>query len=423
MKNLLYSGLLLTATLMAACSSEDNTGTESQKGMTLYATVSDTRASMTMGGVDSNWSFAFTTNDVVKVNNDAVNTYYTFTNNGTNNGTNFTSSDAKTTSTPAKWYAYFPGNEVSLAGQNGDSTNVANYYALSGATTTATTGAEGLNIHMTPQMAVLRIVKTNNSDECDINVKMGDNWVSSLTAKTNEVGFNVTTSTSKVSLLNKNGDAAGTYYYVAVPAGVKIAVYNGDTKRVATKANGLTAGKYYTVTTSDVSGTAEATIGGTTSGTTKKIGWVQLWAGGPKFATENVADKMLWDEARETGDNYVWGKNWRTPTNDEMTEFVPKDGLYGPDYENINAACTATYKLKDGVYGVEFTGKQPGYTKSTLFLPTDEKEHANYLTSSDGNKGYGSSLAIIHSDTDIHVSIWPITGKNTKYYVRPVLAN
>ena len=50
MKNLLYSGLLLTETLTAACSSEDSTETESHKGMTLYATVAETRASMTMGG-------------------------------------------------------------------------------------------------------------------------------------------------------------------------------------------------------------------------------------------------------------------------------------------------------------------------------------------------------------------------------------
>ena len=413
MKNLFYSGLLLTATLMAACSSEDNTGTESQKGMTLYATVSDTRATMTEGD-NGKWAFAFSANDVVKVGNNKVSDYYTFT----NNGTNFTSSDAKTTSAPASWYAYFPSNEVNLAGQSGDFSGVANYYALSGSTTPPTTGAEGLSIHLTPQVAILRIVKTNDSDQCDINVKIGNNWVSSLTAKNNEIGFSVNTSTTKVSLLSKNDGAAGTYY-VAVPAGVQIAVFNGDTRRVATKAAGLTAGKYYTVTTSAVSGTAEATI----NGKTQTIEWVQLWAGGPKFATKNVKEKMLWDEAAKTGGNYVWGKNWRTPTNDEMMEFVPKDGLYGPDYENINAACTATYKSKDGVFGVEFTGKQPGYTKSTLFLPTDEKEHANYLTSSDGDKGYGSSLAIIHSSADIYVGVSTMTGKNTKYYVRPVLAN
>ena len=129
MKNLFYSGLLLTATLMAACSSEDNTGTESQKGMTLYATVSDTRATMTDD--NGNWKFAFAANDVVKVGNDKVSDYYTFT----NNGTNFTSSDAKTTNEAASWYAYFPSNEVSLAGQSGDFSGVANYYALSGSTT------------------------------------------------------------------------------------------------------------------------------------------------------------------------------------------------------------------------------------------------------------------------------------------------
>lgn len=421
MKNLLYSGLLLTATLTAACSSEDNTETESQKGMTLHATVAETRASMTEGE-NGTWSFAFTTNDVVKVNNSAVDTYYTFT----NNGTNFTSSDAKTTSEPASWYAYFPGNEVSLANQTGDFSNVANYYALSGSTSTTTTGAEGLSINLTPQVAVLRIVKTNKSDECDINVKIGDNWVSSLTAKNNEVGFNVTTSTSKVSLLSKNAEAAGTYY-VAVPAGVQITVFNGDTKRVATKAAGLKAGKYYTVTTSNVSGKAEATIKDPNNSSTQTItiDWVQLWAGGPKFATENVKDKMKWDEARKKDDKYVWGKNWRTPTKEEMGVFVPNNDyyIYFPG-ENSNAFFTATYTSKDGVYGVEFTGKQPGYTKSTLFLPTDAKGSAGYLTSSDGVNGYGSSLGIAdYGDNHINVHVSTGTGKNAYYYVRPVLAN
>lgn len=351
------------------------------------------------------------------MNNDAVNNYYTFT----NNGTNFTSSDAKTTSTPAKWYAYFPGNKVNLAGQNGDFSNVANYYALSGSTSATTTGIEGLSINLKPQVAVLRIVKTNNSDECDINVKMGDNWVSSLTAKTNEVGFNVTTSTSKVSLLNKNGDAAGTYYYVAVPAGVKIAIYNGNTMLKSTKEAGLTAGKYYTITTSDVKGTAEATICDATSCTTKNIGWVQLWAGGPKFATENVKQKMKWEDAVKTGDNYVWGKNWRTPTEEEMNGFI-KDS-YLVNTNNVKAV----YKQKDGVYGIEFTGVQPGYTKSTLFLPASDNNknntQAHYSTSSAGTSGTGSSLLYITDGNSIYVGIANIPSATTTYYVRPVLAN
>lgn len=347
------------------------------------------------------------------MNNDAVNTYYTFT----NNGTNFTSSDAKTTSEPASWYAYFPGNEVSLANQTGDFSNVANYYALSGATSATTTGIEGLSINLKPQVAVLRIVKTNNSGECDINVKIGDKWVSSLTAKTNEVGFNVTTSTSKVSLLNKNGDAAGTYYYVAVPAGVKIAVYNGDTKRVATKANGLTAGKYYTITTAPVSGSEYATI----NGTTQKKEWVQLWAGGPKFATENVDQKMKWPDATKTGDKYVWGKNWKTPTKEQMSGFCNNESQANPD--NVKAV----YTQKDGVYGFEITGVQPGYTKSTLFFPASDKdknnEHANYLTSSEGEEGWASGLSFLYMYETLYIWIMNKTEHTTAYYVRPVLAD
>lgn len=411
MKNLFYSGLLLTATLMAACSSEDNTGTESQKGMTLYATVSETRATMT-DDEKGKWTFAFTANDVVKVGNDAVSGYYTFT----NNGTNFTSSDAKSTSAAASWYAYFPSNEVNLANQSGDFSGVANYYALSGSTSTTTTGAEGLSINLTPQVAVLRIVKTNNSDECDINVKIGDNWVSSLTAKTNEVGFNVTTSTSKVSLLSKNGEATG-IYYVAVPANVKIAVYNGDTKRVATKEAGLTAGKYYTVTTSDVKGTAEATIGGVT----KTIRWVQLWAGGPKFATENVAKKMSWTEAAKTGDNYVWGKNWRTPTKEDMNGFIKNEHKVNTD--NVKAV----YTQKNGVYGIEFTGVQPGYTNSTLFFPADgqnpEYDYGTYLTSSNGQDGFGLGSGFMYSDQELYFYTTDMIHYDTNYNVRPVLAN
>lgn len=410
MKNLFYSGLLLTATLTAACSSEDNTETESQKGMTLYATVAETRA--TMDDDKGKWTFAFAANDVVNVGNDAVSGYYTFT----NNGTNFTSSDAKPTDNAASWYAYFPGNEVRLANQTGDFSNVANYYALSGSTSATTTGIEGLSIHMTPQVAVLRIVKTNKSDECDINVKIGDNWVSSLTAKTNEVGFNVTTSTSKVSLLSKNGEAAG-IYYVAVPAGVQIAIFNGNTMLKSTKGTGLTVGKYYTITTAPVSGSEYATI----NGTTEKIGWVQLWVGGPKFAERNVEQKMKWADAVKTGDNYVWGKNWRTPTEEEMNGFI-KDS-YLVNTNNVKAV----YKQKDGVYGIEFTGVQPGYTKSTLFLPASDNNknntQAHYSTSSAGTSGTGSSLLYITDGNSIYVGIANIPSATTTYYVRPVLAN
>ena len=110
---------------------------------------------------------------------------------------------------------------------------VANYYACAGKTAQATTGANGLAISLTPQVAILRIVKVDgNSTTCRINVKTGEKWVSGLTAKSNEAGFDVVTSDTKVTLLSAS--EPGTYY-IAVPAGVQITIYNGETKLKASQ--------------------------------------------------------------------------------------------------------------------------------------------------------------------------------------------
>lgn len=307
MKKTLLFLIAATAMMMAGCSNDDFGG--ATHGMTLNATVEQpaSRAIMTDPN-DGTYKFNFDNGDNLNVTNSQVKSYYTFT----KQGETFTSTKAQPTTAPADWYAYFPGNTVDLTNQNGDLTGVANYYACAGKTASATTGADGLTISLTPQVAILRIVKVDGkSTTCDINVKTSDGkWVSGLTAKNNEAGFDVVTSETKVTLLRAS--EPGTYY-IAVPAGVQITIYNGDTKFKATKAAGLTAGMYYTLTTGPVSGEANAT------GVTEKVGWVQLWPGGPKFATQNVKDKMTFADATKTGDAYVWGKNWRTPTKEEMT--------------------------------------------------------------------------------------------------------
>ena len=293
MKKTLLFLIAATAMMMAGCSNDDFGG--ATQGMTLNATVEQpaSRATMTKD-TDGNYQFSFTDNDQINVTNYLVSNYYTFT----KQGETFTSNDAKTTNEAADWYAYFPGREVKLAGQNGDLAGVANHYACAGKTASATTGTDGLTISLTPQVAILRIVKVDgNSSTCDINVKTGDKWVYGLAAKAGEVGFTVQTRDAKVTLLTAS--EPGTYY-IAVPAGVKIAIFNGDTQLKATRDPGLTAGKYYTVTTGDVTGKANATI----NGETKEIGWVQLWAGGPKFATQNVATPMNWTTAVK---NEFWG--------------------------------------------------------------------------------------------------------------------
>lgn len=418
MKKTLLFLIAATAMIMAGCSNDDFGG--ATQGMTLNATVEQpaSRATMTDPN-DGTYKFSFTNNDKLNVTNSKVESYYTFT---TTSDT-FTSTDAKTTTAPADWYAYFPGNTVNLAGQTGDFAGVANYYACAGMTASATTGADGLTIALKPQVAILRIVKVDGySTTCDINVKTVDGkWVSGLKAKNNEAGFDVVTSDTKVTLLTAS--EPGTYY-IAVPAGVQITIYNGDTKFKATKAAGLKAGMYYTLTTGPVRGEASAT------GVTEKVGWVQLWAGGPKFATQNVKDKMTFNDATKTGDDYVWGKNWRTPTKEEMTLVNAK--LDGHFYSITPLHTTCQIDEESGVVGLRYTGIMPGYTKQSIFLPFDGNKdylHGNYWTSTSEIATCGTSLDVVGGISD-NVDIFPAyyfnpqayTLETTKYYVRPVLA-
>lgn len=253
---------MLATMVLAACSSDDITEPAVKRGMVLKANVEDTDTRATITDNEGKWKFAFAEGDEVKVGNDQVTDYYTFK----SNGTEFASADALQTTTPATWCAFFPGEKIDLANQSGDLADVANKYALAGATATPTTGSDGLTVTMKAKAAVLRIVGVNNGEKLDISVKTDKGYVSKLVADKNSAGFSVETSDAKVSLLSKQG--AGVYYIV-VPAGVKISVsngdkslYSGDKSMSTTKADGLKAGKYYTLTTGKTTGKEYATING-----------------------------------------------------------------------------------------------------------------------------------------------------------------
>lgn len=359
---------MLATMVLAACSSDDTTEPVVKRGMVLKANVEDTDTRATITDTEGKWKFAFAKDDVVKVGNDKVESYYTFT----NNGTVFTSTDAKQTAEAANWCAFFPNEKIDLTNQSGKFADVANKYALAGATASATTGSDGLTVTMKAKAAVLRIVGVNKDDILDISVKTADDdkYVSGLTAVKNSADFSVEKSETKVSLLSKKG--AGVYY-VVVPAGVKISVYNGMTRISTTKDAGLTAGKYYTLLTGKTTDKEYATING------EKVEkeWVQLWPGGPKFAKENVAEKIDFTEACKTGDAYVWGKNWRTPTKDELNKFFTIDGNYVLNPINT----TGVLIEKNGGYGLLLTGVKPGYTGNTLFLPAGSDSESHYIYS------------------------------------------
>ncbi len=407
---------MLATMVLAACSSEDTTEPDVKRGMVLKANVEDTDTRATITDNEGKWKFAFATGDEVKVGNDKVTGYYTFT----NDGTVFTSTDAQQTTEAATWCAFFPGEQISLANQSGTFADVATKYALAGATATATTGSDGLTVTMKAKAAVLRIVGVNKDDILDISVKTDDGYVSGLTAVKNSADFKVETKDTKVSLLSKQG--AGVYY-VVVPAGVKLSVYKGKELIKATKAAGLTAGKYYTLKTGDVDGEEDATI----DGVVVKKKWVQLWPGGPKFATENVAKTLNKSKATAKGSAYVWGANWRTPTKEELN-FV--NAIYDENLVITPLNAKAEIQVQNGVPGILYTGIQPGYTDKTLFLPTvggkDKWGYysAMYLTSTVINQGWGSSLDFSITETLFNLYYfmdYAYTAETTTYLVRPVL--
>lgn len=414
MKKILYSVFMLATMVLAACSSDDTTEPVVKRGMVLKANVEDTDTRATITDNEGKWKFAFATNDLVKVGNDEVDGYYTFT----NDGTVFTSTDAKQTAEAANWCAFFPGETIDLRNQSGAFADVAKNYALAGATASATTGSDGLTVTMKAKVAVLRIVGVTKGESLDINVKTANGYVSGLTAVKHSAGFSVETSDAKVSLLNAS-DAG--VYYVVVPAGVKLSVFNGTKLIKATKAGGLTAGKYYTLLTGETTGKEFATING------EKVEkeWVQLWPGGPKFAKENVKDKMTFTDACKTGDAYVWGANWRTPKGEELAPLY-KDG-YAVNTENVSAV----FKQSNGSYGIEFTGVQHGYTNNKIFLHGEgnlgtKGGQWSYLTSTDKNNSMTWNFFFWVAENEGNVlDIMIYEGKNyttSTYMVRPVLA-
>ena len=428
----LYSVMMLAVVTFTACSNDEMSETQTQKGLTLSASVENlsTRASMT--DESGTWKFAFENDDKVSVSNNKTNDIYTFQ----KTGEQFTCANAMATNEAADWYAYFPGNDVNLTEQTGTLNGVANKLAAAGKTTQATTGKDGLAITLHAQVAVLRIVEADKEGALDIQVKTadGNKWVTGLSAQKNQTKFDVKTSDTQTTLLSKENVKAGDFSYVVVPAGMGIEVWNGGVL-ISKTTTGLAAGKYYTITSVPTKGQSHATI----NGKDELVGWVQLWPGGPRFATKDVAETMTWTDAAKTGKDFAWGENWRTSTAEEITEVVKdSDGktLFGGllyDFHNSKAAegsPSVKVEQKD-VNNVEddivtFTGVYPGYTKTqlTLYNRRDQLGYNNFefwTTSGDNSKGYSFRI-MTQNEVIGYFGISKFETKDTRYLVRPILA-
>ena len=426
----LYSVIMLAVVTFTACSNDEMSETQTQKGLTLSASVENLSTRASMKDESGTWKFAFENNDQVSVSNSKITENYTFQ----KTGDQFTCANAMATKEAADWYAYFPSNDVDLTGQDGTLNGVANYLAAAGKTTQATTGKDGLAITLHAQVAVLRIVEADKKGELDINVKTADDkWVTGLSALKNQTKFDVKTSNSKTTLLSKENVEAGDFNYVVVPAGMGIEVWNGGVL-ISKTTTGLAAGKYYTITSVPTQGKSYATI----NGNKELVGWVQLWPGGPRFATKNVADPMTWTDAAKSGTEFVWGENWRTPNAEEVTEKVKESKekiSYGGllyDWENSKSAEGSpsvkieqkdVNKQEDDI--VTFTGVYPGYTKTQLTLDNqigaDGYSYFDFWTTSESS-GYGCKFGImIAEDTIRAFGIYQYQNKDNNLLVRPVL--
>ena len=428
----LYSVIMLAVVTFTACSNDEMSETQTQKGLTLSASVENLSTRASMKDESGTWKFAFENNDKVSVSNSKITENYTFQ----KTGEQFTCANATPTNEAADWYAYFPSNDVDLTRQDGTLNGVANHLAAAGKTTQATTGKDGLAITLHAQVAVLRIVEADKEGALDICVKntADGKWVTGLTAQKNKTSFNVVTSDTKTTLLSKAKAEAGDFNYVVVPAGVGIQVYNGDVL-ISQTTSGLTAGKYYTITSVPTQGKSYATI----NGNNELVGWVQLWPGGPRFATKNVATTMTWTEAKKTGTEFVWGENWRTPNAEEVTEKVKesKEGIlfggFAYDWNKETAAegspsikieLKDVNKQEDDI--VTFTGVYPGYTKTQLTLynqiGTDHYSYFDFWTTSESS-GYGCKFGItIYENMILGFGIDQRQTKDKPKLVRPILA-
>lgn len=438
MREVLYSVMMLAAVTFTACSNDDMSETQTQKGLTLSASVENlsTRASMTdkstsMTDDKGTWKFAFENNDKVSVTNNTISNFYTFQ----KVGEQFTCANASATHENVDWYAYFPGNEVDLTGQDGTLNGVANKLAAAGKTAQATTGEKGLAITLSAQVAVLRIVEADKEGTLDICVKntADGKWVTGLTAQKNQTSFKVETSNTKTTLFSKENVQAGDFSYVVVPAGVGIQVYNGDVL-ISQTTSGLTAGKYYTITSVPTQGKSYATI----NNNKVYVGWVQLWPGGPRFATENVDKTMTWNEAAKTGKDFAWGENWRTPNADEIIRdtLVNKEATFGGFcynwHENTSAKGSPSVKIEKSIINnveddiVTFTGVYPGYTNTqlTLYNKIDKDGNSNFdFWTASESSGYGCKFGIkIYENMILGFGIDQRQNKGNTMLVRPVLA-
>ena len=176
-------------------------------------------------------------------------------------------------------------------------------------------------------------------------------------------------------------------FYIAVPANtysnLKISVVTKDGEiqtRSATSGIEVVRSKITDITLGFGKLTATTGSAAITGGGTQE--WVQLWAGGPKWAKFNVGSSIssyagVTDyttstiggyypfRANGTDDSatYIWGNNWVTPSSTQLQALIANCTWVYCDGSSVQfeTGCTLA--------GWKVSGKDAGYTENAIFLP------------------------------------------------------
>ena len=178
-----------------------------------------------------------------------------------------------------------------------------------------------------------------------------------------------------------------------------------------------------------------------TTGTTDGHDWVQLWAGGPKFATMNLGETEVTGNTQTyawtaTGSSDAaatnWSDNWRVPTQEQLQELLNAASEDGSD----KVSCE--YTNSPGVYGFLFTGTTTGYTGNSIFLSgvADDCDssfgYGDYWSGSEATNAQsgivgGWNLALSYDSGELLSTgglakkVDDRSGEDVKVFVRPVL--
>lgn len=274
-----------------------------------------------------------------------------------------------------------------------------------------------VKVTTTKELDRIEVRANNNKDE----YLAGGLAVNTATAQIIAV-TSPTDRSSAVTLKAKDGKlAAGTYYIAVIPGtfskGLSVKYYYDSKKydeNIISTSYTLQRNKVYDLSL-QTTGTAKATI----NGAEVDVNWIQLWAGGPKFAAKNVDGKLTFADAIKTGNDYVWGANWRTPKKEEMEELL-KAG------SNTSDKVSCKYGQVGNKWGFIFTGKESDYASNSLFIPAIESAASanngmqQLWTSTEGANNMADLLQLNYGGS-LNFQ-WSSYLKTEEYYVLPVLS-